>query len=228
MVMLLWALQQAILGESGAWLEYIWWHVNLVFVGNLSSPVKSFVTPLLSDLTCFCQQSHWMINKWCFPWAWLCKTLIGCVFSHQLYNMRWALSRNFKEGSLLYGWTYEQFYVQGGVNLWRILQFSRCHKKLWSSWFKYCSVGGGKRQMQRSVGACTEWAQMCQRSEWCLLCSQHTETGSNSALCSFWVFLRNLHLCYSRNRQTISMGKELGRGNRETRLRRVLFSNAVF
>jgi len=69
---------------------------------------------------------------------------------------------------------------------------------------------------------------MCQRSECRLLCSQLAEMGSKSALCSFWVFLRSLHLCYSRNRQAISMGKELGRGNRETRLRGVLFSNAVF
>lgn len=65
--------------------------------------------------------------------------------------------------------------------------------------------------MQRSVGACTERAQMCQRSECPALCSQRSQTPSKSALCSFWGFLRNLHLCYSLNRQSISMGKELGR-----------------
>lgn len=95
--MLLWALQQTILGESGAWLEYIWWYVNLVFVGNLSSPVKSFVTQILSDLTCFCQQSHQMINEWCLPGVWLCKMLICCIFSDQLYNVCRALSRTSKK-----------------------------------------------------------------------------------------------------------------------------------
>lgn len=156
-----------------------------------------------------------MINRWCSPRVWLCKTLMPCLLSHQLYNVCRAWSQTSKQVVCFMVGPLSSFMCRVELNLWRILQFSHCHKKLWSSWFKHCSVGGGRRQMQRSVGACTERVQMCQQSECHPLCSQLAQTGSKSALCSFWVFLRNLHLWHSRNRETISMGKELGRGAAE-------------
>lgn len=81
--------------------------------------------------------------------------------------------------------------------------------------------------MQRSVGACTERAQMCQRSECPALCSQRSQMPSKSALCSFWGFLRNLHLCYSPNRQAFPWERNLA-GRPWKAAEGGLFSRAVF